>query len=202
LFACRTQVALRALYLASGMALSLIVLVPGLLFTTNPSLSASATRTPRFPAPGTYDFYSFQKNDKNHRVNHFLGLPVQDLGARPGRPTTGGDLDSIEVTRGDPETGYDAFTSSDDPLSSSLLSFMAGEAGSINLEAMVVDALKACEVGQGWPEVVPGGGQPRPRPPLRDCIARLAHGVEWEHVATWLEYKFKQYAPPVARNWR
>ena len=83
LFACRTQVALRALYLASGMALSLIVLVPGLLFTTNPSLSASATRTPRFPAPGTYDFYSFQKNDKNHRVNHFLGLPVQDLGARP-----------------------------------------------------------------------------------------------------------------------
>jgi hypothetical protein len=185
------------------MALSLITLVPGLLFTTNPMLPAPATRTMRFAPLRTLDFAHFQKNDENHRVNQFLGPPV---GAPGARSTLGVEQDKFKTTQGVFVIGQKARPTSGDPLTDLFLESVVGEAGVFNYnalnEALLVDALKACEVGHGWPKVVNFDDYVRSSSPFIDCIVRLAHGVDWEHAATWLEHKFKQYNPPVARGGR
>ena len=84
--------ALRALYLASGMAFSLFTLVPGLLFSANPILSAAATRPIRFPALRTYDFASLQKNVKFDRFLHFGGLPSTVASASRCEATAGSSM--------------------------------------------------------------------------------------------------------------
>jgi hypothetical protein len=57
-------------------------------------------------------------------------------------------------------------------------------------------------VGQGWFKVVQIDGQARSSALVVVRIVRLAHGVEWDHCASWLEDKFKQFNQLDARNWR
>jgi hypothetical protein len=110
------------------MALSLISLVPGLLFSTNPTLVAPATRTTRFPALRTPDFASLQKNDENHRVNDFLAPLVEAPG---GRTTLGVGQNLFKTTQGDFVNGQNARPTSGDPLTDLFLESMAGEAWGI-----------------------------------------------------------------------
>jgi hypothetical protein len=185
--------------LASGMALSLFALVPGLLFSTNPTFLAPATHIPRLASLRTYEFRSFQKNDENHRVNDFWG-PLTET--PDGRALLGVEQGGIVTTQGDFRSTLSARTTSGDLLSDLFLHDMGLAADALDLVVLLNEPFKVCVVNPWWSKVAKGPEQVGVPSSIASCIARLAHGVEWIHVALWLDDKHKLFKDEEPRSWR
>ena len=173
------------------MVLSMVAHVPGFVFALSLAFPGPARTVSTFSAPTAARETSLEQSKNFEEFASFF-TPLE-AGARGAAVDWGETRGSEDVFGGRSRSRRDASLSGDSLTEMFLKSIEAGEAVDINFDLLVVEALKAAEVGQGWLEVALNDESNVPRAPLRPHVPSLLHGVEWDHVASWLDDKNKHF---------